>query len=347
VIDFRYHLVSIVAVFLALAIGIVLGATALKPKAEEVLDNGLRQIQSQRATIQNLKNEVATDDAAAQANAPRLLAGLLADQRVVLVTAPGADGPTISGISADLTYAGAKVAGQVQLQQAFFDTSAATQNSLDLLASKVAPTGVTPGDPTSAAYVNAQIAGQQEAAQVLAPALMTKNSTTDLTGTQTSQILDGFAQQGYLTFNPSSGAVSPPQATLAVVIIPSTPPSSDSNPENLALLSVAQQLALNGRGVVVAGILANSGSGPGSAIDELINGNTGIKTQVSSVDYADHTSGQLVVAQALGYLLNGQKAQQYGVFTKDVPDPAPTPSPSATVSPSPTATPPPTRKNRS
>ena len=29
-IDFRYHLVSIVAVFLALAIGIVVGATALK-----------------------------------------------------------------------------------------------------------------------------------------------------------------------------------------------------------------------------------------------------------------------------------------------------------------------------
>ena len=30
-IDFRYHLVSIVAVFLALAIGIVVGSTALKP----------------------------------------------------------------------------------------------------------------------------------------------------------------------------------------------------------------------------------------------------------------------------------------------------------------------------
>jgi len=30
-IDFRYHLVSIVAVFLALGLGIVLGATALQP----------------------------------------------------------------------------------------------------------------------------------------------------------------------------------------------------------------------------------------------------------------------------------------------------------------------------
>jgi hypothetical protein len=343
VIDFRYHLVSIVAVFLALAIGIVLGATALKPKAEEVLDNGLRQIQSQRATIQSLENEVAADDAAAQADAPHQLAGLLAGQRVVLVTAPGADSGTISGITTDLGYAGAKVAGQVQLQQAFFDTSAASQNSLDLLASKVAPAGVTPGDPSGHTYVNAQVAGQQEAAQVLAPALVTRGSGTDLSASQTSQILDGFAQQNYLTF--SSGAVSPPQATLAVVVIPSTPPSSDSSPENLALLSVAQQLALNSRGVVLAGTLAGSVSG--SAIDELVNGNTGIQAQVSSVDYADHAIGQLMVAQALGNLLNEQKVQQYGVTTRIVPDPAPTPSPTPSVSPTSTPTPPTTRKTRS
>ena len=37
VIDFRYHLVSIIAVFLALAIGIVIGANALQPATEAVL----------------------------------------------------------------------------------------------------------------------------------------------------------------------------------------------------------------------------------------------------------------------------------------------------------------------
>ena len=37
-IDFRYHLVSIVAVFLALAIGIVLGSTELRGAAFSALD---------------------------------------------------------------------------------------------------------------------------------------------------------------------------------------------------------------------------------------------------------------------------------------------------------------------
>jgi copper transport outer membrane protein MctB len=352
VIDFRYHLVSIVAVFLALAIGIVVGATALKPKTEEVLDNESRiaqhQITTQRTAIKNLELEIASDDALAQAAAPRLLAGLLEGQRIVLVTAPGADNATISGITSDLNRAGAKVAGQVQLQNPFFDTTAAGQNKLDVLASKVAPSSVTPGYPSAQAYVNAQIAGQQEAAQVLAPALVTK-SATDLSASQTSQILDGFAQQGFLQFSPSSGSVAPPQATLAVVVIPGNPPSSaDANPSNLALLSLAQQLALNSRGVVLAGSLTGSltGSGPGSAIDELINGSTGIRTQVSSVDDADHASGQLIVAQALSYLLNGQKPKAYGVSSALVPDPAPTPAPSATSPATPTPTTSPVRKNR-
>ena len=37
-IDFRYHLVSIIAVFLALAIGIVVGATALQPATVKLLN---------------------------------------------------------------------------------------------------------------------------------------------------------------------------------------------------------------------------------------------------------------------------------------------------------------------
>ena len=32
-IDFRYHLVSIVAIFLALAVGLLLGSTVLRPYA--------------------------------------------------------------------------------------------------------------------------------------------------------------------------------------------------------------------------------------------------------------------------------------------------------------------------
>ena len=100
----------------------------------------------------------------------------------MLVTAPGADGGTINGVTAALKLAGAKVTGQVQLQPAFFDTSASTQNSLDALAQKVAPPTVILGSQPTQPPANPQIAGQQDAAQVLAAALVTKSSS-DLPGT--------------------------------------------------------------------------------------------------------------------------------------------------------------------
>ncbi len=337
-IDFRYHLVSIVAVFLALAIGIVVGAISLQPHVADVLNREStreqHQIDSARTKNKELQNELNAATAFGQASAPLLLAGLLAGQKVVLVTAPGADSSTISGITADLDLAGAKVTGEAELQPAFFDTSASTESSLDALAQKVAPPTVTPGEQTVASLSTA-VAGQQEAAQVIAPALVSSNGT-DLPASQAEAVLSGFAQQGYLQVSPSKGysASTLSEATLAVVVIPaSPPPAGDSDPANQALLAVADQLRLQGRGVVLAG--SYPGSGSGSAIDELVNGNTGI--EVSSVDNANTELGQITVAQALGLLLAGHKPEAYGVYASSVPSPAPTPSP--TPSPSPSATP--------
>jgi len=334
VIDFRYHLVSIVAVFLALAIGIVVGAAALQPHVADALNRESkieeREINAKRAEISALQNELNSGQEFAQASAPLLLADLLTGQKVVLVTAPGADGSTISGITSALELAGAKVTGQAQLQPAFFNTSASTENSLDALAQKVSPPTVTPGEQTSVSSLSAQIAGQQDAAEVIAPALVSSDGS-DLPASQAEAILSGFAQQGYLQVSPSKGftASTLSEATLAVVVIPASPPASgDSDPANQALLALAEQLNLQSRGVVLAGSLPGSGSG--SAIDELVNGSTGI--QVSSVDNANSEIGQIMVVQALSNLLAGKKPAAYGVYAGAVPSPAPTPSPSPTPS---------------
>jgi hypothetical protein len=333
VIDFRYHLVSIVAVFLALTVGLVIGATALKPKVEDTLNRASiseqHKISTLQAQIQDLDNQLSSDQAAAKADAPRLLDGLLTGQRVVLVTAPGADSSTITGVTAALQQAGAVVTGQADLQSSFFDTSASTESSLTTLAQQVAPPDVTLGVQTGQPAANAQIIGQQEAAQVLAPALVTKIGA-DLPAQQTKKIVDGFAAQGFMQMTYKNGSTDLSQATLAVVIIPGTPPSGGgANPANLALLSVAQQLEGSSLGVVMAGSLP--GSGTGSAIDELINGGTGI--QLSSVDDAGSEVGQIEVAQALRDWLTSHKPTAFGVLAGRVPSPVPTPAPTSTPTP--------------
>ena len=73
-IDFRYHLVSIVAVFLALAIGIVLGSTELQPAAYNFLN-------STSAKLQNQLDQAASqrDAAQQQASQGEQYAGILKD----------------------------------------------------------------------------------------------------------------------------------------------------------------------------------------------------------------------------------------------------------------------------
>jgi len=161
-----------------------------------------------------------------------------------------------------------------------------------------------------------------------APALVTKIGA-DLPASQIRAILDGFAQQGFLHVNLAGGSATLAQATLAVVIIPAAPPAAGaSDPANLALISLADQLRQSSLGVVLAGNL--SGSGTGSAIDELTHGSTGI--QLSTVDDADTQIGQIEVAQALSLLLTKHNPAAYGV----VPRAAPSPAPSSTATPTPT-----------
>jgi hypothetical protein len=337
VIDFRYHLVSIVAVFLALAIGLVVGATALPGKTVSTLDSQSRveekQIDSLRAENGSLQDQIGSAQEFAQAAAPVLLSGKLTGQKVVLVTAPGADSSIVSGVTSAVQAAGAKVTGQVGLQASFFDTSSRSESALSDLAQRLAPVGYSPASPPAQLASNTKIAAQEQAAELIAAALVTPASqalpasavttAADLPSAQVEQILNGFAQQGFLQVGPASGATTMEAATLAVVVIPTTPPSDgDTDPANQALIGMAYQLAEVSSGVVVAGPLAGSGSG--SAINELINGNTG--ATLSSVDDADTEQGQIFVAWALSGLLAGQKPQPYGVGSGIVPDPAPSSS---------------------
>lgn len=92
-IDFRYHFVSIVAIFLALGLGVLAGTTVLDRVTVDALRgqvNGLRQaLDRHRADITDLqeRNDRAGDLVAALA--PRVTEGVLVGMRVLFVTGDG------------------------------------------------------------------------------------------------------------------------------------------------------------------------------------------------------------------------------------------------------------------
>jgi copper transport outer membrane protein MctB len=322
VIDFRYHLVSIVAVFLALGLGLLVGSTALQPYVLKGLE---RTSRADKARIDQLlanqaqnQAQISADQAFGQAAAHELLANLLTGQRVVVVTGPGASGPVTSGVTQMLQQdAGATVTGQVQLQQGLFDASPNTRAQLGLLAQRFALPGMT---------LNQAVTPLTQASQVIAGSLVVKDTPGDPVAAQrdsaSAAALNGFAAEGFLTDSGQPGE----RANLAVVVIPSNPQSgSGASLVSEGLITFAQQLESAGMGTVVAGPV--SGSGPGSAIDVMRTG--GRSGKLSSVDDADYLIGQVMVAQALARQMNGVSGN-YGAANGSAPSPAPTPSPTAT-----------------
>jgi hypothetical protein len=321
VIDFRYHLVSIIAVFLALAVGLAVGSTALSGKAVQFLNAQERNAVANNATLRKhndaLANQLAADQAFAQAAAQRLVGNLLTGEKVVLVVAPGADNAVTDGVTATLRQAGATVTGQVDLQPSFLATTATNETSLTQLAQNLAASSGLPAPVPS----QSQVAGQQAVAQVLAAALVdSPSSASGLSAKASGDILTGLQQSGFV----AAGAVPAP-ASLAVLVAPGgTAPQTSG----AVLVAVATQLKHAGGATVMAGAAQSVGSG------SVINSENNSPDPVSTVDNADTESGQIMVAQALKYLLEGKGPTAFGIDSGNAPSPAPTPS----ATPSSTAT---------
>jgi Copper transport outer membrane protein, MctB len=332
-IDFRYHLVSIVAVFLALAIGIVLGSTELQGNTIDVLrtsqnslKNQLDQSNAERGVAQQ---QVQTYQTFVGKSESRLLANELPGMRIVLVTEPGASSQVISGVKQAAGLAGATVTGEVAIQPKFNNLSGATQTSLSQINSDLASTDGT----ALATPSNEQTIYQQQAAQLIGTAILattTGGETTGLSTADATTLLGAYAQAGYITITP--GVTD--RATLAVIVTPDTAPADGQNdPATQVLLAMAQEFADASAATVVAG--STTGSSPaGSAISVLRA--SSVASLVSTVDNADVIIGQISTIWALAQQLGGGKPNSYGISGASAVSPVPSTVPSATPTISPT-----------
>jgi hypothetical protein len=336
VIDFRYHIVSIVAVFLALAIGIVFGSTALRGPLLTTLNNTSA---SWKSAYENANSQLGTanqlagaDDAFIQSIEGSYLSGKLTGQRIVIFTEPGESTAVVSGITKAAQDAGATVVAQVSLTSKFFDTSDSTEAALSTINSSIAQTSGIQLDSGVADY-------QQATAQVLASQLLVKAtagtsaaSTAGWTASEASTALADYQQNDYLTV---TGSPMTEPGTLAVVVTTNnTLADGTSDPLAQVLAPFVSGLDLT-TSTVVAGAAATSGSGSPMAL--LRQSGSAITSKVSTIDDADTTRGQIAVVEALYSEINGGTAGSWGINSNDnypiitaTTPAAPTPSATAT-----------------
>ena len=340
-IDFRYHLVSIVAVFLALAIGIVLGSTELQGNTIDVLrtsQNSLKnQLDQSNAERNTAVNQLGNNQAFLVKAEQKLLGNELTGDRIVLVTEPGASSQVISNVEQAAKLADATVTGEVAIQPKFNDLSGANQASLSQINSDLSST-----DGTSLATPsNEQTLSQQQAAQLIGTAILATSTAGETTGLSTADattLLGAYAQAGYITITP---AVTD-RATLAVIVTPDTAPSDGQNdPGTQVLLAMAQELA--GESAATAVVGSTAGSSPAGSPIAAVRASS-VASLVSTVDNADSIIGQVSTIWALANQLGGGKPNSYGISGASAVSPVPLPVPSATPTVTPTPHPPKTGK---
>ena len=115
-ISFRQHVVTLVAVFLALAVGVVLGGGPLSEVGRDALTSTSAKPKARQGDAAS-----AFGDAFATAAAPRLYDEQLAGRSVALVSLPGADQRVIEGLVGQIEHAGGTVEGKYALQPGLVD----------------------------------------------------------------------------------------------------------------------------------------------------------------------------------------------------------------------------------
>ncbi|HET8681041.1 MAG TPA: copper transporter [Micromonosporaceae bacterium] len=300
-INFRYHVVSLTAVFLALAIGLVVGTAALNgPLADSLNDrvNGLtKQNQQLRDQVGQLQEDVTREEDFAAEAAPYMLGGTLAGRDVLVLAMPSADGKYGEGVVQMLATAGARVAGRVELKDRFTDPA---NNVLLLdLAHQVMPASVSTlprnsdGAETSAALLAAVLLDR-------APAVPAEDRR---------RVLAAYQQAGYLAEQTRVGAVAD-----AVVVVAGPPyVDRESARKNAAVVTVVVQFDEAGP-VVLAG---NGVAGEGNALTE-VRQDPALSKTISTVDNVATPQGRVVAVLALVEQLrpagppDGVRAGHYG-----------------------------------
>ncbi len=299
-IDFRYHLVSLIAVFLAIALGIVIGTTQLNGRVLDGLQGQVSALQEDKRGLedqtQQLQAQADSADSFQQAVAPALVDGRLVDRSVLLVvTGDQVETQTVDQVTALIEEAGGSVTGEISVRPEYSDPS-----SSSALQSYVSG----PGRPAGITLPETDDAGQLVAALLAQVVMVPAQEGTPPDTAAVSSVLAGLSALNVLT--QESPAVTP--ADYAVVLTGGAFEGEDAAERNTTLAELVVALDAAGSGAVVAG---DAVSAQENGLVGAIRADPTTATAVSTVDNVATAAGRISTVLALGRERDGTSGK-YG-----------------------------------
>lgn len=291
-ISLRYHVVSIAAVFLALAVGVVLGSATLSRTLLSGLTDDNQDLVEQVSDLETERNaqraRLADADVFAASVGPMAVRGQLDRRTVVLVTTADARPEDRDALRTLLGDAGARVTGEVQLTEAFGDPDKADR--LKDIVVRLLPAGVrlpTAADPGT-------LAGG-----LLGPLLLISkdDNKPQASPDETAAALAGLTEGGFV----KAGQDLRP-AQLAVVLTGGAAEGDGAGDRAAMTARFAIQIDRSGAGAVLAG---GEGSAGGTGPLGVVRADTAATSILSTVDNVATPAGRVVTVLALREQLEG------------------------------------------
>jgi len=308
VISLRYHIVSLVAVFLALALGIVVGSTVLQEGTVSVLRATSDRVRKESDENSRRNVELAKQNGDLQrfgaSVLPQLVQDRLKGRSVVLVDTDKVDSGLRDGVRKVLEDAGAEVDGQI--------TFADDRLALGADADRTAMARLLAVDAADPDVLRGELVKK------LAARLATSTALPQEDGQRASDMLTGLQDADFLADLKLSRPLAagtdpfPRQGSIFVLLGPAAAATTALAP-NAFLVPLADQVSTQ-TGGPVAGAEAAAVPKETSWILALRD-NRAVSRRVSGIDSVDTVHGQLALVEALQGSLQQLPAGQYG--TKD------------------------------
>jgi|SRR6185312_2243643 len=301
-ISLRQHALSLAAVFLALAVGVVLGSGFLSDTLLSSLRDEKKDLNTQISGLNDQKN-VLNEKLSAANNFDTQLVGrivhdALAGKSVVVFRTPDAKDDDVAAVSKFIGQAGGAVTGTVSLTQEFVEA-----NSAEKLQTVVNSSVLPAGQQLSTKLVDQ---GSQ-AGDLMGIALLANPNPAvpQVDETQRNTVLAALRDTGFITYQ----ATDHMGAANAALVVTGGALPQDAGNQGSSVARFSAALAPHGSGTLLAG---RDGSATGGAAVAVTRADAGLNAAISTVDDVDAAPGRITAVLGLHDLMNGGHAGQYG-----------------------------------
>ncbi len=300
-ISLRQHAISLAAVFLALAVGVVLGSGVLSNTLVSGLRDESKDLHGQISTLNDQKKELNQKISAADAfdtqMAGRMVHDALNGKSVIIFRTPDANNDDVDAVSRIIGQSGGAVSGTVSLTQEFVEANSA-EKLRSVVNSSILPAG---------AQLSTKLVDQgSQAGDLLGIALLINRDPAVATvdDAQRDTVLAALRDTGFLGYgNQHIGAAN------AAAVITGGGLGDDAGNQGVTVARFAAALAPHGSGVLLAG---RDGSSAGTAAVAVARADAAVTSAISTVDDVNAESGRITTVLAMGDLINGGRGGQYG-----------------------------------